>query len=394
MKNRTWEPSFLKEKSYKIDPIADQLVADIIESHGQMAIKDLFGQLTDNDDIVQNPKTNPKVKEYFNRELDLPSWADPAKIKIAEEFFALYGPEIAFLLNFRSLPLCYSSRSGAKVLYSTGRLSEENSNTSKMTRRLMETSQMVVNALSPGGLDPSGTGIITVKKVRLMHASIRFYLKNPHIHPSGWDVETLGEPINQEEMAGTLMAFGPLVLKGLERIGIEITDEEKDAYTHCWNIVGHFIGLDYDLMPNNFEEGWDLGIAILTRNQEESVEGKALGQSLVQFGKDIFPGYFFDDMPAYFIQQFTKDVSEIVGVNFANLIGVNPKPTLKRRFVSWVTTLIFDKISDFQNRSWIFSKISKWINIKLLQGLITYKLKDQKAEFNIPPSLKTNWKLK
>lgn len=393
MKNRNWDPKFLKEKSFKIDPLADQLVADIIESDGQMAIRDLFGQLTDNNDIIQNPNVNPKVKEYFNREMALPSWADEKQIKIAEEFFALYGPEIAFLLNFRSLPLCYSSRSGAKVLYSTGRLSEQDSNTSKMTRRLMETSQMVVNALSPNGLNPSGSGIITVKKVRLMHAAIRFYLKNPHIHSAGWDVEELGEPINQEEMAGTLMAFGPLVLRGLETIGIEVTKEEKDAYTHCWNIIGHFIGLDYDLMPNNYEEGWNLGIAILTRNQEESVEGKALGKSLVQFGKDIFPGYFFDDMPAYFIQHFTKDVSNLVGVDFAKIIGIDPKPTIKRRFVSWLTTLIFDKISDFQNRSWLFSKISKWINIKLLQGLINYKLKDQKAEFNIPPSLKTNWKL-
>lgn len=393
MSTQTWDPKFLKEKSLLIDPVADQLVEKIIESHGLMAIKDLFGQLTDNDDIITNPNVKPEVRDYFNNELDLPSWADPEKIKIAENMFGLLGPEIAFLLNFRSLPLCYSSKSGAKVLYSTGRLSQQATNTNKMTRRLMETSQMVVNVMAPDGFNPKGNGIITIKKVRLMHASIRYYLKNEKINPKGWDVATLGEPINQEELAGTCMAFGPLIMKGLETLGIETTQEEKDAYTHCWNIVGHFIGINPDLMPNSYEEGYQLGLAILNRNKEESVEGKELGKSIVQFGKDIFPGYFFDDMPAYFIKRFTSDVSEQLGTDFALLIGVNPKPTFKSRFVSWLTTMIFDKVADLQNKSWFFAKISKWINRKLMQGLINHYLKDRKAQFDIPPSLKKNWKL-
>ncbi len=60
----------------------------------------------------------------------------------------------------------------------------------------METSQMVINVMTPGGFEPNGTGIITIKKVRLMHASIRYYLKHPHINQKGWDTSTLGEPIN------------------------------------------------------------------------------------------------------------------------------------------------------------------------------------------------------
>lgn len=393
MNTSKWNDTFLKEKSMLIDPLADNLVSDIITNHGQEAIKDLFSQLTDNNDIISNPEVKPEIKDYFNNNHQLPDWADEKKIKIGQNLFELYGTEIAFLLNFRSLPLCYSSKSGSKVLYSTGRLSEEGQNTSKLTRRLMETSQMVINVMSPGGFTPNGTGIITIKKVRLMHASIRFYLKHPHINKNGWNVEELGEPINQEEMAGTLMAFGPLILRGLDELGVEITKEQEDAYTHCWNIVGHFIGLNEDLMPTNYEDGWNLGIAILTRNYEESFEGKELGKSIVQFGKNIFPGYFFDDMPAFFIQRFTRDVSKNIGVNFAELIGINPKSTLKKRFVTWLLTFIFDKVGDIQRKSRLFRKISKWINKKLMQGMIDFYLKHRKVEFNIPPSLKENWKL-
>lgn len=390
---KKWNADFLKEKSFLTDPLADDLVAKIISNHGQEAVRDLFSQLTDNDDIISNANVKPEIKDYFNNNQELPDWANQKKIRIGQNLFELYGPEIAFLLNFRSLPLCYSSESGSKVLFSTGRLSEEGQNTSKITRRLMETSQMVINVMTPGGFEPNGTGIITIKKVRLMHASIRYYLKHPHINQKGWDTSTLGEPINQEEMAGTLMAFGPLILRGLAELGVEITKEQEDAYTHCWNIVGHFIGLEPDLMPEDYEDGWNLGIAILTRNYKESYEGKELGKSLVQFGKDIFPGYFFDDMPAFFIRRFTRDVSKEIGVNFAELIGINPKPTLKRRFVTWLMTFIFDKASDLQRNFWLFRKISKWINNKLMQGLINYYLKNRKAEFHIPPSLKENWKL-
>ncbi len=388
-----WNNTFLKEKSKIIDPLADNLVSEMISNHGQEAIKDLFTQLTDNNDIISNPKVKPEIKNYFNKNQTLPDWADENKIKISQNLFELYGLEIAFLLNFRSLPLCYSSKSGAKVLYSTGRLSDQGQNTNKLTKRLMETSQMLINVMSPGGFDLNGTGIITIKKVRLLHASIRFYLKHPHINKNGWNVEELGEPINQEEMAGTLMAFGPLILKGLAELGIEITKEQENAYTHCWNVVGYFIGVNSDLLPNSYQDGWDLGIAILKRNKQESIEGKELSKSLVQFGKNIFPGYFFDDMPEFFIKRFTRDVSMEFDDNLSELIGINPLPTFKRRFITRVLTYIFDKVSDVQRKSLFFRGISKWINKKLMQGMVNFYLKDKKVEFNIPPSLRENWNL-
>lgn len=392
-KTMEWNDVFLKKKSTLTDPLADELIEKIMVNHGVIAIKDLFIQLTDNNDIIENKDVIPEVKDYFNQNHELPDWADSKKIKMGQQLFALYGPEIAFLLNFRSLPLCYSSKSGAKVLFSTGRLREQGHNTSKLQRRLMETSQMVINVMSPGGFDGKGSGIITIKKVRLMHAAIRFYLKHPDINRHSWDVEEFGEPINQEEMAGTLMAFGPLILRGLHDLGVELTQKQQDAYTHCWNIVGYYIGIEPDLYPKNYEEGWNLGLSILRRNYKESTEGKELAKSLVQFGKNIFPGYFFDDMPAFFIKYFTKDVSNDIGIDFAHLIGINPKPTLKRRVVTKILTFIFDKVSDFQRNNWVFRKMSKWINKKLLQGMINHYMKDQKAEFFIPPSLKKNWNL-
>lgn len=392
MENK-WNDSFLKEQSFKTDPLADALIAEINEAHGMEQIRKLFTQLTDNNDIIQNEEVLPHVKEYFNREMHLPAWADEKKIKIAQDFFVLYGAEIAFLLNFRSLPLCYTSKNGAKVLYSTGRLKEDGHNVTKITRRLMETSQMVINAMSPGGFDPQGRGIITVKKVRLMHAAIRYYIKNPHVPTGDWDVAVYGEPINQEEMAGTLMAFGPLVINGLEVLGVETTEEEKEAYLHCWKIVGHYIGLDEAFFPENHVDGWNLGVAIIKRNYCESEEAKVLAKSIIGFGKHIVPFRFLDDMPEYFIQRFTRDVSLVAGADFAKLLDLNSKPTFKKRVLTYTLEKTFDSLSDLKRKSWMFSKFSKWINGKMLQGTIKFYLKNNNTEFYIPPSLKDNWKL-
>jgi len=393
MENK-WNDSFLREMSMKTDILADNLVQKIIENHGLEEIKKLFSQLTDNNDVLARNDLLQEVRDYFQKEMNLPAWADEKQIAIAQNMFAKNGPEIAFLLNFRSLPLCYSSKNGAKVLYSTGRLRAEGHNTSKIVRRLMETSQMVINVLSPGGFSPEGKGIITVKKVRLMHAAIRYYLQHPHVNTKGWNTEELGIPINQEEMAGTLMAFGPLVAQGLELLGIETTEEEKNAYLHCWKIVGHFIGVDPALIPVDHKDGWNLGLAILKRNQHESMEAKELAASLVDFGKVIFPFRFLDDMPEYFIQRFTRDVSAEVKVDFSMLIGIQPKATIKRRLVTWFFEKAFDASAHLEKKSRFFARIVKWLNVRIMQGMVDIYLKTTKVEFYIPPSLKENWNIK
>ncbi len=63
---KKWNADFLKEKSFLTDPLADDLVAKIISNHGQEAVRDLFSQLTDNDDIISKPNVKPEIKDYFN----------------------------------------------------------------------------------------------------------------------------------------------------------------------------------------------------------------------------------------------------------------------------------------------------------------------------------------
>jgi hypothetical protein len=261
-------------------------------------------------------------------------------------------------------------------------------------RRLLETAQMVINVMSPGGLSPQGKGIITVKKVRLYHAAIRYFLLNKKYNPVGWDIEMYGEPINQEEMAGTLMSFSALTLNGLDQLGVELTDIEKDAYMHCWSIVGHFIGLSPELYPTNYKDGWELGVAIIKRNQHESADGIFLTKSLLDFSKQFFISSFFRQMPEYLINYFVKDVSDKIGVDILKLLGVNKKVPLRIKFFGWLFLKLMKIGHEFEEHSALIRKLMHRYSLKYMQALIHNYLKNYNVEFHIPDSLNTSWKIK
>jgi len=199
----------LLEKRKIGDALADSVIQKIIEREDGSKVAELFNTLTQNVDVPMDGLPEEAI-EYFESTKKLPDYYDQKMIKEAQEIFSLYGPEISMLLMCKSLPQCYACGKGAKVLYHTGRLVEHNDNFELLTRRLMETAQFVIYVLAPNSFSDTGKAIITTQKVRLIHASIRYFISK-----SGrWDYDYYGVPINQEDMAGTLMFFSSFFLVG------------------------------------------------------------------------------------------------------------------------------------------------------------------------------------
>lgn len=389
-----YNPEFLKQMSHQTDPFCEAIIGDIAKNQDFTALRDLFKSLNSNDQTAGNSALPKAVIDYFNTNNHLPDWADQHKIKLAQDVFAQYGPEIALILNYKALPLCYACKNGAKVLASTGRLTSQGDDTTKMMRRLLETSQMVINVMSEGGLASNGAGIITVKKVRLYHAAIRYFLLHSHKESEQWNTEYYGLPINQEEMAGTLTAFSALVINGLTQVGVELTTEQKDAYMHIWNIVGHFIGLDPKLYPSSFKEGWELGIAIIKRNQEESEDGKFLVASLVQNSQ----AYFFKEplfkmIPEYLISFFMEDVSKAINVDLTQVIGLNSHLTFFEKLEGKLFLDSTEIINEIEEHVPVIRKLLVDNSTKHLQELVQQYLHVNKVEFYIPDSMKANWNM-
>ncbi len=379
----------LNQMRMKTDPEAEALIRGIIQEKDFTELKKLFQKLSYNSDSDISKNLPESINQYFQNEQSLPEWADPEKIKLAQEVFLKYGPEIAITLCFKSLPLCYTSKSGAHILALSGRMTAQpDGNTEKLQRRLLETAQMVINVMAPGGLSAMGDGIITVKKVRLYHAAIRVYIEqSQHVN---WDVSDYGKPINQEELIGTQLAFSALIIEGLEQFKIQLTAEEKDAYMHCWNIVGHFVGVDPQLMPNTYEEGFELGLRILKRNCQKSEDGILLTHSLLEFGENFIPGKLFDGLPLYFTNLFLPSISKKLEIDLNEVLDVQKKyPFLLKMMIGiyW----FFEKAFGFNN--FILGLFPK-LNLRILQGMIRMHSNINDVPFSIPDSLKSNWKLK
>jgi len=389
-----WTPDFLKQMSLKTDPEAEAIISQIAISDNFASLRELFKSLDSNDDTAANTTLPAPVKEYFRSNNQLPVWADQNKIKIAQQVFADYGPEVSLLLNYKALPLCYSCRNGAKILATTGRLGSNGNDTSKMMRRLLETAQMVINVMSEGGLSENGAGIISVKKVRLYHAAIRYFILHPKYNPTGWDVNHYGQPINQEEMAGTLMSFSALIINGLTQVGVELSTEQKDAYMHTWNIVGHFIGLDPSLYPTSYKEGWDLGIAIIKRNNEECDDGKFLIDSLILNSKN----YFFDSkldnyIPEYMISFFIEDVADEINVDLHKVLGLDTKLNFFQRLGGKLFLEALELANDIEGHVPVVKRLMEKNGPKQMQAMVDHYLKENNVAFFIPDSLKENWKM-
>lgn len=388
--------SFLTAKRHETDPLADQVVATIIDEGFEERINEIFYTLARNDSYTPEllshfPENIQKVVgDYFTQSAKLPSWANDQLISKGQDVFGMYGPEVFMLLNVKSLPMCYTCANGAQVLFDTGRLIEKKGNIDPLVRRLMETAQMVVNVLQPGGLTPGGKGIVTVQKVRLIHASIRHFIKSEKYNPKGWDTSRLGEPINQEDLAGTLMSFSPIILSGLKSLNINLTDDQIAGYTHCWKVIGHMMGLNDDLLADTFEDNWILACKILSHQSEASPQGKALADSCMAFIQHMIPGTLFDDVPAYMIWYFFQDVEKAVGKPLSGMIGIPDHADLKDHLVMRISQIITGGISKAEH-SPIISKLTESFNKLLLQGYLKHYNEGKSVRFFIPPSLQENW---
>jgi hypothetical protein len=98
-------------------------------------------------------------------------------------------------------------------------------------------------------LRPGGRGWKMALRIRCLHAKVRrSLLTSAHT----WDTETYGIPINQEDMAATLLAFSLNVIYGIEFVaGTSISNVEKHDYMVLWRYVGWLLGVDIHLDPCN-----------------------------------------------------------------------------------------------------------------------------------------------
>ena len=373
-----WTDEWLMDQRQETDPVADAVIDRVIREHKIDGLNKMFQTLIRNKDVKYD-LLPPFIKDYFEQGKHMPDFADPAKIAAGEEVFRRHGPAMTMLLMFKSLPQSYACADGVQVLHATGRLTTQRG-LEPFKRRLMETSQFVINVMTTGAMKPGGQGIISALKVRLIHATIRHFLRD-----RGWDSEKLGAPLNQEDEAGTLMAFSALVLEGMEKLNVELTPDEKEAYVHCWNVVGHFMGIKRELLPATAQEADDLGNLIFDQQMAYSKEGEELTDALLEF--------LHDTLPAKHNKTPEIMVHFLLGNEASKAVGLKVKRNLWEFFVEWILKNLF-KHKDKQHMHIAdITKLGDRLKMDFLQAASLHFNDHKQIHFYIPPDLKNDWNI-
>jgi hypothetical protein len=135
----------------------------------------------------------------------------------------------------------------------------------------------------------------------LIHAAIRHLILNDP--EKKWPGE-FGLPINQEDLAGTLMVFSWIILDGLDRLGVQLTAQQKQGYLEIWRVLGRLMGVREELIPSDVPMARDLCNRIQDRQVEICPEGKAMAQALLHLMEQRIPPGPWRSWPTSLMRHF------------------------------------------------------------------------------------------
>lgn len=300
-----WTNEFLDEMRKHGDPLADEAAAslfDAIKGHDEKEVATFITAFISHDfakswkekSSIPDP---PELIKYFEAfdEFKL-TQEEIGYLEKGSEIFEKHGPWITFALGVRSLLKQYAHTKAIEVLRLTTLLVKH------VNRRILETMQFVLDVMSIGWdvQAPDGTkklnldhpGLMSIKKLRLVHAMIRYRLKHKMYDTSlgEFDESYWGHPINQEDMVFAIHTFSLEIIEGLREMRIAISDEDAENYFQCWKIIGRGLGIRRELEPENYADAMALQEIIYQRHFTLPNEaGPILAKSLVGWFTSAIP---------------------------------------------------------------------------------------------------------
>ncbi|QIS22256.1 oxygenase MpaB family protein [Nocardia terpenica] len=233
--------------------------------------------------IASVPEAPEPLREFFVRYETVPEWVDWAKIRRAERVFRAGGADGLYIARDVALLGGYLASGFNKTLVRTGALEKG------PAKRFAETLQWALDVSSEEGMRPLGPGYRSTIRVRLIHAFVRRHVAAL----PDWDTAEWGVPINQTDMAATLVGalISPFV--GAMPMGIVPTRADLDAAAHLTRYVGWLIGVRDEWLPNGFRDAVRLLYHCMTAitNPDETTP-----QLAMPMGDDPL-GWHFRSMP-------------------------------------------------------------------------------------------------
>lgn len=327
------------------DAPADAVIAAVTETKGPTGLRVLMNWLADTSDFNADKQPEP-VRVFFEAYAQLPDWAEPERMKRGMAFFKKHAGLIGLALGTYSLPYTYLGADGVQLLWLTERIKNDTA------RRLQETGEWVFAVNNPkewlppspkkrGGAGAVGMphhrrsggvkAIARTLKIRLIHAGARWF----GLQSGRWNMDW-GMPVNQEDMAGTNLAFSYIVLRGLRQAGVTTTEPEEEDYLHHINVIGYVNGIAQELLPANLREAYHLDRSIARRQFRPSEAGVGLTRALLNAIAEV--GGAATDRPEAVRNLAAAQMRLFLGDAHADALGI-PAVPLEKRIVNVVSRL-------------------------------------------------------
>lgn len=242
------------------DPLADAAAAHLARARPSQMLEQL-------EDLALTG--NADCRRFLAVTREVPAWVDRGLVEQGRHVCLAFSALRATGL-LAALLEGYSLSRAAHVLVATGRLNQD------VARRLQETGQMNHNMNAPEALWPGGIAHRHILEVRILHAMVRRQLR-----ARGWDVARYDEPINQEDMAFTVIEFDHLAVRGMERLGATLSRADRVAVHHLWRYAAWLHGVDEALITRTPEEMTAQYEAILAHQQHVNGESRALADAVL-----------------------------------------------------------------------------------------------------------------
>lgn len=223
------------------DEPMDRLVEWMAQSGGSKA---LFERALA-EGVANVPDAPEPLREFLIGVETVPDWVDPDIIRRGQRTLRRGGADGMYIARDVALLGGYQFAGFNKTLLRTGAL-EKGSN-----QRFAETLQWALDILADDGLDVTGIGYRSTLRVRLIHAFVRRHVSAMN----DWQPEDWGVPVNQTDMAATLVGALIAPVVGALGMGVVPTPRDLDAVAHLTRYVGWLLGVDDEWLPRSFRDG-------------------------------------------------------------------------------------------------------------------------------------------
>ncbi|GAB98927.1 hypothetical protein GONAM_06_00370 [Gordonia namibiensis NBRC 108229] len=224
------------------DEPADRLV-EWMHTAGMSRARPLFERaLVDGIDSIDDAPA--PLREFFTEVETVPDWVDPDLIEKGARVMRSGGADGLYVARDVALLGGYQFAGFNQTLLRTGAL-EKGSNT-----RFAETTQWATDVITENGLRPHGIGYQSTLRVRLIHAMVRRHVAAL----PDWEADAWGLPINQTDMAATLVGALVSPSLGVVMMGLVNRPSEYDAVAHLTRYAGWLLGVRDEFLPTSFRD--------------------------------------------------------------------------------------------------------------------------------------------